>query len=81
MLGISTIKLELCFKGYAVSKSTFDALFNGVARWIYEIVKKFEYKIVSSIRYGEILSENLIKSFFFSVLGVGIQLEKILKRL
>ncbi len=79
VLGIGTVQLQFGLERNTVGQPPFDTLFDGIARRIDEIIKEFEHEIVTCIGYREILGENLVQSFINPVLGICLQLEKILE--
>jgi len=74
-------KPQFGFQRNAIGKSTFDALLDAITGCVDVVVKKFESKVASCVGDGEVFGENLIKAFVLPVVGIGLQLEEILKRL
>jgi hypothetical protein len=81
MVGVGAIEFQLCLEGHAVCQSTFQTLFDGIARRVDIIVQEFQHEIVTRIRDGEVLREDLVQAVVLAKLGRSIQLEEILERL
>ena len=80
VIRIGAVQFQAGLQRYAVGQSAFDALLDGVARRIDEIVNKLQYKLVSRVCYGEVLAESLVESFVFSFVRFGFELEEIPER-
>ncbi|CDA21461.1 uncharacterized protein BN496_01375 [Bacteroides sp. CAG:144] len=80
VIGVGAIKLEFCFQRHTVCESAFQTLIDGVTWRIDIIIEKFEDEVVTGICNREILCKNLIKTFIFTFLGWGVQLQKVFER-
>lgn len=77
VVGVGTVKFEFCFEGYAVGESAFKTFVDCILRRINVIVDEFKYERVARIDYGEVLGEDLEQALVVSLLGWGVELEKI----
>ena len=75
VIRIRAVQFQTGFQRYAVRESAFDALFDGVTGLIDEIVNKLQYKLVSGVCYGEVLTKSLVQSFVFSLVRFCFELE------
>ena len=76
---IGAIQFQFGLEGHTVRQPAFDALVDGVARGVDEVVQKLQHELVSRIGNGEIFAEYLKQAFRFTVLRVGLQLEELLE--
>ena len=76
---IGAIQFQFGLEGHTVGQPAFDALIDGVARGVDEIVQKLQHELVSRIGDGKVFAEYLKQAFRFTVLRVGFQLEKLLE--
>ena len=81
MIGIGTVKLQLCLQGDTVSQATLKALFYRISWWIDIIVQELKNKVIASIRYGEVLAEDLVQTIVLTEFRWSIQLEEVPERL
>src|SRR5690606_5455772 len=76
---IRTEKFHARLQRNAVSKPSFDALVDGIARRIYEIIQKLKYELVSGVCDRKVLSKSFVQTFISSLVRACFQLEKIFK--
>ena len=81
MLLIVTAQAQFGLEGNSISQTTLHTLFDGVAGWVYKIIKEFQHEDVPCIIDGEILLENLEKTFVVTLIRRGLKLKIILERL
>ena len=74
---VSAVKLELSLEGHTVCQSAFQTFFNGVARGVDVVVKKFQHEVVARVGYGEVLGKNLVKAFIVTLFRRSVQLEEV----
>lgn len=74
-------EFQLGLQRDAVGETTLDALLDGVAGRVDEVVKKLKGEVVAGIRNGEVLPEDFEETLVKTVVRVGLNLEEILERL
>ena len=80
VLGVVARQFQFGFQRNTVGQTTLDALLDGVAGRIDEIVKKLEGEIITGIRNREVLLEDPEESLVQTIVGIGLYLEEILER-
>ena len=60
VFGVGAVQLELRLERHTVGETAFEALFNGVARRIHEIIEELEHEIVAGVRDREHLLEYFV---------------------
>ena len=81
MVGVGTIKLELGLEGHTISEATFEALLNGVTRFVDIVIEELQHKVVASIRNREVLGKDFVQAVVLAQFAGSVKLEKILERL
>ena len=81
VVGVGTVKFELCLKGHAVGQSAFETFLYGIARLINVIVNELQYKVIASISNREILSKNFVQAIVLTQFTRSIELQEIFERL
>jgi len=81
MIGIGAIELELGLERHTVGQTAEQALLDGIARGIDEVVEKLQHIVVAGVGNGEVLGEDLVKSLLLAILGGGVDLQEVVERL
>lgn len=68
VVGVGAVEFEFGFKGYTISETAFEALFNGIARRVDIVVDKLEHERVASVDYREIFGKDLEQTVVSSFL-------------
>ena len=62
-------------------QSSFDTLFNWIARWVDKVIQELQNEVVSRIGNWEVFRKYLKETLIVTILWSSLQLEKISKRL
>ena len=81
VVGVGTVEFQFRLQGHTVCQATLQALLDGVAGRVDVIIEEFEYKVVTGVRYGEVLGEHLVESLVVPFFGRGVELQEVLERL
>jgi hypothetical protein len=81
VLGIGAIELQFRLEGDAVCEAALDALVNRVAGRVDEVIEELQHELVTGVRDGEVLAEDLEETLVVPVLGEGVDLEELLEAL
>ena len=81
MLLIVTAQAQFCLEGNSIGKTSLHTLFDGVAGRVNEIIKELQHEDIPCIIDGEVLLENLEKTFVVTLIRRGLKLKIILERL
>ena len=74
MVGVGAVQFHLCLQGYAVGQATLQALVDGVAGRVDEVVQELKNEIITRVGDREVLGEHLIQTVILAFLRRSIQL-------
>jgi hypothetical protein len=77
MFGVGAVQFEFGFQRNTIGQAALNAFFYTITWRVNEVIKKFQYKVVTGIRDRKILGKHFVKTFIDTIFRVGFQLEKI----
>src|SRR5690606_41413648 len=63
VLRIGTVQFKTGLQRHAIGESTLDAFLDGISGWVYKIIQKLKYELVSGIGDRKIFHEGVVETF------------------
>jgi hypothetical protein len=68
MIGVGAIQLQLSLQGYAIGKTTLQALVNGVTGRVDIVIQELKDEVITRVGDREVLGEHLIQTVVLAFL-------------